>query len=360
MGKGNFLQQVRILETSQGKSKPLAQLSMNNIPIYKGMWTQTQWRTEEMLIQYLTTLPDLFRGPSAKMRIERSMEFQQIIENGNDAVKCTVLNKASGTTETISAKFLIGADGGRSSIRKGLGFEFAGEATNEYFFALHAGLNNYVGNRETMDVFFSKGDDPDAGGFAFTMPMPDGGYLITMDLDLQQQRRWQTGETDRFGGPVLKQPDQYDIIDILKQRGCGENLSVKEGSVNWLAHFRVQSRQADAYRKGRVFIAGDACHCHSPLGGQGMNMGFLDAKNLAWKIGSAVKNPGKGAEKLLGSYDVERRGVDQKILRAIEHGQKMASGRNPVLFFLRGRGQRLLGHFSSIAAGPGKLMSQQA
>merc|ERR1719386_198081 len=92
------------------------------------------------------------------------------------------------------------------------------------------------------------------------------------------------------------------------------------------------------YGKGRVFLAGDACHCHSPLGGQGMNMGFNDAKNIAWKLAWAAK--GSVPLSFLSSYECERQPIEHKILVGIERAQKAVSSRNPVLFFMRGRGQR--------------------
>lgn len=359
---GNLLQKMRLNETDlKGNGQVIATIPIDSIPIYHGMRTQAQWQTEEMLQWHLETLPDLHRGANRTMRVERQMEFLKITENAVGSVKCQVRNNATGVVETITAKFLIGADGGRSSIRKCAGFSFEGEVTNEYFFALHAALDNYVGDFEAMDTFFSRGDDPDAPGFAFTMPMPDGGFLITCDLDLDQQEKWVTGELDRNGLPILKQPEAKDIIGILRQRGCGTNLTLREGSVKWVSHFRVQSRLANFYRQGQVFIAGDACHCHSPLGGQGMNMGFLDAKNLAWKVATAVKNPGSVVEKLLDTYEAERKSIDKKLLGAIEKAQSGVSSRSAVVFFLRGRGQRLIGSIASMVGNAaGQVISQQA
>lgn len=80
--------------------------------------------------------------------------------------------------------------------------------------------------------------------------------------------------------------------------------------MKWISHFRVNSRQAEHYGGGRVYLAGDACHCHSPLGGQGMNMGFQDAKNIAWKLAYAAK--GAVPTAFLETYEEERRGIEKK------------------------------------------------
>jgi len=200
-------------------------------------------------------------------------------------------------------------------------------------------MTGYMGNDESMDMYFSKGDDPLAPGWSFAMPMPDGGFLIVVDLDPAQQSAWATGKVDRNGYDVMRQPEVEDVLRILRSRGCGQNLDVVPGSVKWLTSFRVNSRQTNHYGKGRVYLAGDACHCHSPLGGQGMNMGFNDAKNLAWKLAYAAK--GAAPLSLLGTYERERQPIEHKILLAIERGQTAMSSRNPVIFFMRGRGQRM-------------------
>mmetsp|Transcript_49860 Transcript_49860/g.77917 ORF Transcript_49860/g.77917 Transcript_49860/m.77917 type:complete len:679 (-) Transcript_49860:231-2267(-) len=304
----------------------------------KGMRSQMQWLTEEALTKHFQSLPDHLR-PGRTMQVERPCELVSFKEI-KDGVECEVKNISTGHVERMISKFLLGCDGGRSSVRKGLGFTFEGEATAEYFFALHATLTGYVGNDTAVDMFFSKGSDPLTPGFCFAMPMPDGGYLIIVDLEDSQQKKWKTSENDRNGLPVLKQPEAEDVAEILRKRGCGKDLAIVAGSVKWVAHFRVNSRQADHYGKGRVYLAGDACHCHSPLGGQGMNMGFNDAKNIAWKLAYAAK--GTMPLRILESYENERQPIEHKILVAIETAQKAVSSRNPVVFFMRGRGQRVV------------------
>ncbi|CAE8590994.1 unnamed protein product [Polarella glacialis] len=350
------VKRARLTETDGASSEVIANFDMEPMATYHGMRSQEQWRTEGVLTEHLQTLPDHLRV-GRTMQVERPYELLSLSEVA-DGVECQVRNKQTGVAERVTAKFLLGCDGGRSTVRKQLGFTFEGETTAEYFFALHAGLENYTGDGSCVDLFFSKGEDPLAPGFAFAMPMPDGGFLVTADLDDQQQKNWKTSELDRFGQAVLRQPTPEEVCAVLSHRGCGPQLSVKPGSVKWVAHFRVSSRQSSHYGKGRVYLAGDACHCHSPLGGQGMNMGFQDAKNIAWKLAFAAK--GVMALATLESYEQERHGVDQKICAAIETGQKVVSNRNPFVFFLRGRGQRLAPVLLSFTSAPLSYTSQQA
>jgi len=303
----------------------------------RGMRSQMQWLTEKALRDYLESMPDTSQ-PGQNLKISRPYELLSFeeIEGG---IQSELKNHSTGAIERVLSKFLVGCDGGRSTVRKGLGFTFQGETTAEYFFGLHATLTGYMGDDTSVDMYFSKGDDPYSWGFTFAMPMPDGGYLIIVDLDPSQQGQWATGELDRNGYNVMREPEVEDVLQILRSRGCGQTLGVAPGSVKWISHFRVNSRQASHYGKGRVYLAGDACHCHSPLGGQGMNMGFNDAKNIAWKLAYAAK--GAVPLSFLDTYEKERQPIEHKILLGIERAQKAVSSRNPVVFFMRGRGQRV-------------------
>ncbi len=102
----------------------------------------------------------------------------------------------------------------------------------------------------------------------------------------------------------------------------------------WLANFRINERKVSDYRRGRVMLAGDAAHIHSPAGGQGMNTGMQDAFNLAWKLALVQKGQGQ-AEPLLASYSLERSPVGDQVLRGAEAITTMATLRNPVAQFLR-------------------------
>lgn len=329
----------KIYETDRkGTRSVLADLDFTGVARahrYQGMRSQQQWATEKFLMEHLHTLPDC-NGKPGSLRVERSVRLVDFSETAN-GVECDV--DKGGVKERIVAKFLLGCDGGSSLVRKKLGFSFAGEVTAEYFFALHCGLENYAGDPTELAICCSQEASDLGVGFAFAMPMPDGGYLMTLDLDEAQQREWMTDEKDRHGLAVLRQPSAEDVCHVLSARGFGANLAPKPGTVKWIAHFRVNSRQAEHYGSGRVYLAGDACHCHSPLGGQGMNMGFQDAKNIAWKLGFAAK--GALPMSVLPTYEAERHGIEKKICHAIEVGQKVMSTRNPVAMFIRGRGQRI-------------------
>src|SRR5690606_22134817 len=96
----------------------------------------------------------------------------------------------------------------------------------------------------------------------------------------------------------------------------------------WTSSFRVHRRAVDRLRVGRCFVAGDAAHIHSPVGGQGMNTGVQDAFNLAWKLAMVVS--GQASESLLDSYDAERRPVAESVLAATDRATRLITLRNPI------------------------------
>jgi hypothetical protein len=101
----------------------------------------------------------------------------------------------------------------------------------------------------------------------------------------------------------------------------------------WLAYFRLAHRHASRYRAGRVFLAGDAAHVHSPAGAQGMNTGIQDAWNLGWKL--ALVTRGVAQEALLDSYDAERRPVGRYVVRFTDRAFAVTTSTNPILRALR-------------------------
>jgi hypothetical protein len=136
------------------------------------------------------------------------------------------------------------------------------------------------------------------------------------------------------GSAVEGDPTLEDIQAVLDQRGPG---GIQASDPIWLSAFHINERKVANYRSGRVFLAGDAAHVHSPAGGQGMNTGIQDACNLAWKLALVYSGAGD-AETLLGSYSPERSAVGEEVLKnagrltavAIMRGELKQTVRNHV------------------------------
>jgi 2-polyprenyl-6-methoxyphenol hydroxylase-like FAD-dependent oxidoreductase len=137
--------------------------------------------------------------------------------------------------------------------------------------------------------------------------------------------------TDKPRDPTLS-----EIQATLDGRGLA---AIRAKDPVWLTGFRIHERKVDEYGRGRVFLAGDAAHIHSPAGGQGMNTGMQDAANLAWKL--ALVQQGLALPTLLDSYTAERGAVADMVLRHASLLTQVATLRNPLLQFIRNHATHL-------------------
>ncbi|KOV71067.1 FAD-dependent monooxygenase [Streptomyces sp. MMG1121] len=180
---------------------------------------------------------------------------------------------------TIHAGWLVGCDGGRSTVRKAAGFDFPGTAPE---------ITGYQAIVElTGDERLREGWNTTDTGTYVHGPFP--GRILTVEFD---------GPPADRTAPVTKEELQTSLRRVS---GVPE---VTITQVHSVTRFTDNARQATDYRKGRVLLAGDAAHVHSPFGGQGLNLGLGDAMNLGWKLAAVVR--GRAPESLLDTYTAER------------------------------------------------------
>jgi 3-(3-hydroxy-phenyl)propionate hydroxylase len=184
---------------------------------------------------------------------------------------------------SLRAGYLVGCDGGRSLIRKAAGIDFPGwEASTSSLLA-----------EVEMD------EEPEAGlrreGAGLSEPNAEGLVRAMVTED-------EVGRTD--------EPTLSDLSEGLI-RIYGKDFGLRRAA--WLFRFTDATRQAASYRKGRVLLAGDAAHVHSPMGGQGLGVGVQDAVNLGWKLAQVVK--GTSPDSLLDTYHAERHPVAARVLQ---------------------------------------------
>jgi 2-polyprenyl-6-methoxyphenol hydroxylase-like FAD-dependent oxidoreductase len=187
----------------------------------------------------------------------------------------------------IRCSYLVGCDGGRSLIRKMAGFDFPGTAPTSTFYQVIAEIDHPerllpIGWRRTSDGVFSYG------------PVP--GRLFMLD----------------FSGPPedRQAPVTLEEIEAVLRRISGVDVRVK--ALTSGSRWADNTRLVDTYRQGRVLLAGDAAHVHSPFGGQGLSLGLVDAANLGWKLAAVIR--GEMPESLLDTYTAERRPVAVAVL----------------------------------------------
>ncbi|SFJ45317.1 2-polyprenyl-6-methoxyphenol hydroxylase [Amycolatopsis sacchari] len=216
------------------------------------------------------------------------------IEQDADGVTVTARPKGDDHHRTRwRAKYVVAADGAHSTVRELLGIPFPGKTI----------LSSVV----LADVKLAHG--PTSGGltlgstrdvFAFLAPYgrheADGAWYRAMVWDRGHQV------------PDSEPADRSEVTGILR-RATGTDHGVRE--IGWLSRFHCDERQVTRYRHGRVFLAGDAAHVHSPMGGQGMNTGIQDAANLAWKLDAVL---GGAPGDVLGTYHDERHPIGRRVL----------------------------------------------
>ncbi|PLP59077.1 hypothetical protein CYK37_11330 [Mesorhizobium loti] len=212
--------------------------------------------------------------------VYRGSEVLDIVQAENGVEVATAQGK------TMRAAWLVGCDGGRSRMRKAAGIAFPGwDASTSWLIAeVRMTEQPVLGFRETA-----------SGRHA--MAMLDDGERVGVVLAGQDPRA--------IGVPSL------DELATALTAAYGTDFGVHAPTV--ISRFSDAARQAETYRKGRVLLAGDAAHIHSPMGGQGLNLGLQDAVNLGWKLARVAK--GISPETLLDSYQAERHPVAARVLR---------------------------------------------
>lgn len=184
----------------------------------------------------------------------------------------------------LRAKYLVGCDGGRSRVRKLAGFDFPGTDPTITGYQALAELD--------APEKLTPGWHRTPRGLIASGPTP--GRVFTAEFD---------GPPPDRDAPLTQAE-----VEASLQRVSGTDVKIR--SLKMATRWTDNARQATTYRKGRVLLAGDAAHVHSPFGGQGLNLGLVDAANLGWKLATAVK----GRDHLLDSYTVERHPVAARVL----------------------------------------------
>ncbi|HLQ01327.1 MAG TPA: FAD-dependent monooxygenase [Burkholderiales bacterium] len=213
-------------------------------------------------------------------------------EQASDHVTAT-LKQPDGTTRKVTAAYMAGCDGGRSTVRELSGITFPGAPYEHVFFVADTEATGPMVPEE-LNIYLWR----------------DGFHLF---FPMRGNDRWRViGILPRH----LRQRDDLAFEEAVPaiRREAGAELSFKECS--WFSTYRIHHRCAERFRNGRCFLLGDAAHVHSPAGGQGMNTGLQDAYNLAWKLALVVS--GKADAALLDTYEMERIPVAQRLLRTTD------------------------------------------
>lgn len=210
------------------------------------------------------------------------------------------------SAETIKAKYIVGCDGARSAIRNHLGYALKGEASRQLW-----GVMDVLAVTDFPDIRLKAAIQSADAGSILIIPR-EGGYMLRMYIELDELHGDERASDRNLSADIL--------IDKAKAILAPYRFDVAE--VAWWSAYEIGQRVCDAFddvpdearahRLPRIFIAGDACHTHSPKAGQGMNVSMADTFNLGWKLAAVLR--GQAAPALLHSYSAERRAKAKELI----------------------------------------------
>lgn len=235
---------------------------------------------------------------------QTELESLRPLTNGVEAAL-----KSDADVETLQVPWLVGCDGGQSMVRETAGIAFEGERYGQAFNLADLDVE-WDHARDEAHLFMS----PE--GVFFTAPLPGYDRHIRMIAD------------EAPGSATVDRPDPTvdDVWHWLTERTGHPPGFV--GNAEWTSRYRIQRRLASTYRSGRILIAGDAAHVHSPAGAQGMNGGIQDAVNLGWKLAACLQ--AGASDTLIDSYTAERRPAAAAIIKGTDRLTKVATLRGPL------------------------------
>jgi 2-polyprenyl-6-methoxyphenol hydroxylase-like FAD-dependent oxidoreductase len=282
------------------------------LPIAPGEPTARSHR--RMVFANQAVVERVLRGKLAELggHVELQRELRSIEEHSAGVV-ADVADLASGNVEQVEAKWLVGCDGAHSAVRTLLQLPFNGK--------------DYPDQFVQADVYLD-GDLPEG---MVTLWLNDRGLMAA--IPFRQPRLWRIAAQifpDADGN--IPQASVELFQRLLAERAADTTTKIIESV--WLSNFVVHHRIVDHYRKGHVFVAGDAAHVHSPIGGQGMNTGIQDAYNLAWKLALVING---AAEALLDTYEAERLPVGRKVLQQTDVNHRLRVSGSPLADILMDR-----------------------
>lgn len=257
------------------------------IPFYEGDIDTSKWKyrlpssTATSLISEMQELENIFsnRAEDLGVTIKRGFPITDFHQTDDEVI-------VQSEDRSFQTEWLVGCDGARSVVRKLGGFEFAG--TEPEFTGYSAKVT--IANPEKLKPGRNV---TERGMYLQSQP----GYLVIQDFD---------GGAFHDSGRKISSEHLQEVVRRVS------NTDVTIHSLETVTTWTDRARQATSYRKGRIFLAGDAAHIHSPLGGQGLNLGLGDAMNLGWKLAATIQ--GKAPQGLLDTYQTERYSIGAQIL----------------------------------------------
>ena len=231
----------------------------------------------------------------------------------DDGVQARLLD-ANGAERRVECRYLVGCDGAHSTVRKGVGIEYEGDAYPMTF--MLGDVLVHWDRRRGYGYRITQMEDGELRNVVIFIPIP--GDPRRYRVSLAAPPELQADDAD------LSTPPSLETLLVATAPILPPGATISD--LRWSSYYRISHRIVSRYSSGPCFLAGDAAHIHPPIGGQGMNTGIQDAQNLAWKL--ALVASGRAAPDLLDSYDEERRQVGLDVVHRTTQrmDESLASG----------------------------------
>ncbi|MER7987553.1 FAD-dependent monooxygenase [Streptomyces noursei] len=282
-----------------------------------------QYEVERLLLRRARQAGVTFRYGAEVLGLTQDADGVTVRFRAADDGAGEAAGEVAGDVGSLRAGYVVGTDGARSSVRAAIGLPFPGKAVVRSVVLADVRLD------QAPDSPFAVRAARDA--FALVGSFGDGWYRVL---------GWNRHAQAPDGAPAA-----LDEVREVTRLSFGTDFGMHDA--RWISRFHSDERQAPAYRVGRVFVAGDAAHVHSPAGGQGMNVGLQDAANLSWKLAAVVR--GHSPDRLLDSYQEERHPVGTAVLRSSGALIRLALLRAAPARALRRLGGQFLIHLPSLS-----------
>ncbi|CAK7205305.1 hypothetical protein SEUCBS139899_008074 [Sporothrix eucalyptigena] len=297
---------------------------------FSDMLLASQADTEDLLETHL--LQQL--GPDHR-GIERPTTVTFIVPDEEGVTVKLAHGRSGDAVETLRCRYVVGCDGAHSSVRGVANIAFEGDAYQQSFLLADVHIDNWPSRPPgRTQMFWDK-------GFLTLLPYAESKGIVRVIACKPEPVDAAAKERARREMPTLETFQEF-FSDTAHFRG--DNMPKLTDPV-WVTAFRLHHRVAATYRSGRLLLAGDAAHIHSPAGGQGMNTGLGDATNLGWKLAAAVRAARTSSKStatalsltdtLLDSYNAERRPIGERLLRTTDRMFIAATTATPFYVWLR-------------------------
>ncbi len=252
---------------------------------------------------------DVMKNGPRRLMPDYHRELVDLTKTDDPEYSVTAIFKATdgtGATHTVRAKYVVGCDGARSAVRRAMGHALKGEAARQLW-----GVMDVLAVTDFPDIRLKAAIQSAHDGSILIIPR-EGGYLVRMYIELAALEGDERAADRNVTAEML--------IEKARTILSPYTLDVKE--VAWWSAYEIGQRVCDAFddvpadargtQMPRIFIAGDACHTHSPKAGQGMNVSMADTFNLGWKLAAVLR--GQANETLLDTYSEERRAKAKELI----------------------------------------------